>query len=333
MLESASRGVSPVSLILILTFIASLLIAGYKIYLLLRKKPPPEPITFTLLTANVGNASIRRVLEGFRLENEDIPVLKKNISSIDPDIVFLQEVAHQEQVGMLFEPGRYLTHFDNGTCTAVRELLFKTLEHKKGHHQRWGYSGYSAALEDGSAHISLLNVHTTAPLKDSTFKRRGLQIQSIIQKAVFLHRKGMNLIIAGDFNFDPYRFESFRHRIMESDDLTELDITKSLWFKTFESSLRKRLKVVTSDSFTWHLVFQFSIDHVISNIECTSAVVLDSEDNRVDIVHNKISRGRREKFMDHRAVLCEFTISKKAKVFSRIKLFGLTLRKPRFSNI
>jgi endonuclease/exonuclease/phosphatase family metal-dependent hydrolase len=263
-----------------------------------------QPTTISVLSANVGNAALTRMLRGFQLQDKDIPVLQSNIAALGPDVILLQEIAHEAQVGALIDRRKYEIYFENAICTAVRRGVFHDLtpqEHSAGDE---GFTVCAAILAREEIPITLVNVHTTSPLKDRSFKTRGQQIRTLLDEIVRKAKAGEKLVVGGDFNFDPYRFHSKR----EAGEATELDLTRKKWFGIFDNRHNGGLVVFSSDRLTWQFKnFTYTLDHIISNLDKEEFEILDGDGERIDVNHSD-NQVARERFMDHRAILCRTVV-------------------------
>jgi hypothetical protein len=267
------------------------------------------PLGFSLLTANVGNAAPARIMSHFKLQDSDTPVLRRNIGTLYPEIVFLQELAVEEQTALIINSEMYHTHYRDGNCTAVRKDFFESLRFVESLFENDGYTEYIATLRNSKLAMTLINVHTAAPLSDPSFGKRGMQIRSLIEELKVQASHGSKIIVAGDFNFDPDRFESFRHRIIKTDSVTELDKTKELWNEVLGQSDKYGLNLVSPDEPTWNLMkISYNIDHVIANITCTECEVLDDGEKRLDFAPDGSVENNSRNFMDHRAITAKFAI-------------------------
>jgi len=277
------------------------------LYLKKRAAREKAPLSFTLLTANIGNASPMRILTRFKLADEDTTVIRENLGIMSPDIVCLQELSDEDQIHLLLNAEKYHVHFRHGNCTAVLKDTFSSLQPAADIHDNDGYSEYSAEFADNRARLKIFNVHTEAPLHDASFSRRGAQIRTLLARAK-AQAAGGKVIVAGDFNFDPGNFVSFRHRIMKTDSVTELDATKELWNETLGGS-NGALRVVSPDTPTWSMLHvPFNIDHIISNVPHTHCEVLQDEDKRIDVDHTGVYFNANHDFMDHRAIIARFVL-------------------------
>lgn len=259
-----------------LFIVAAAILAAAAIYAVVRRvmasggktpraeKPRPAPLEITLLTANVGNASLWSIMQGFRLRDEDIPVLRENISRLDPDIIYIQEIARDEQAFQLLDRVKYHIHADGDRCTAVKKSAFGNLEFVPASTEDRGCSTYYAKLKNRNLALLLCNVHTERPLKDGSFSTRGKQIMDLLSDIRERNEAGDRIIAAGDFNYDPYRFESFLHKMLNAD--TEMQRTQDMWENLFYNSGDTGLKLVSSDDITWKLQYEYTLDHVITNL-------------------------------------------------------------------
>ncbi len=273
-----------------------------------------KPLELKLLTANIGNVNIRRAVHRFKLSDDETVVLKQNIEKLSPDIIFLQELASEKQVGMLVDHDHYLTHYSFDCCIAVRKGVFSRLINVETDPGSDGYMHCRALVAERGYELSLLNVHTTSFFSDPSFNKCGEQIKNMFNLIRKECDKSRRIIVAGDFNFDPYRFDRFSEKVAGTEKQSEL---KSLlegllysklkvllegWNKEFRELHPGGLRVVSTEKPTWCLGYKFSLDHVMTNLKTRNCSVLDSEDNRIDIDHEYELVSMPERFMDHRAV-------------------------------
>lgn len=292
--------------IVILFLVASMVYFLYRRWLAIEDEFG-NPTSITFLSANVGNSEISRVMEHFGLMDEDITVLRRNIAAMMPDVVFMQEVITTEHAEGIFDTGDYHIHHEGDVCTALKKNLFTAPEKLSAHPVSDGYSACVSTLIPENRRIVFINVHAVSPLKDSKFMRRAHQIRMIIDKTKEISLSGMDVITAGDFNFDPWRFESMRNRLHLAESESELDRIKKYWFDSLTSG-DDGLRLVSGNDKTWFLTYSFTIDHVISNVPSSDFRVLASPDEKLDIDHSMIFDHPHEHFMDHKALFCRFEV-------------------------
>lgn len=266
-----------------------------------------HPTTFSFLTANVGNAELTRIMDGFGLKYQDITVLRRNISAMMPDVAFMQEVKLRKHAEEIFDTGDYHIHHEGDVCTALKKTLFTPPEQLGAHPNADGFSACRTTVIPENAPLIFINVHTISPLKDSTFMKRSHQIRMIIDKTMEFSARGEKVVTGGDFNFDPWRFESMRNRLRIAENETELDKLKHFWFDNLTPG-DSGIRMVSCNEKTWYFTASYTIDHVISNLPSSDFKVLDAPDEKLDIDHSLIMDHPREHFMDHRALTCMFEI-------------------------
>jgi len=292
----------------LLMVIAVLVIAAAAAYFYSMISRRQRPLDITLLSANVGNANITGIFRGgFGLRDEDVPVIAKNIEMMAPDIVFLQEVTTEAQAGELIDGYKYHMMYEEDTFTAVRKEVFENIELIERGEENPGFM-QCIAMPRGRdfAAITLLNVHTLVPIRDRAFRNRARQIRSLVDSLVERSRMSWKVIAAGDFNFDPYRFDSFLHRMLNAE--TDMQKAREHWEETFSGESDHGLRVLGDDTITWSMRYNYTLDHVISNIEIKEYAVLDKDENRLDVDHTYELESRNQYFMDHRAVYCRLSV-------------------------
>ncbi len=294
---------------------------------------------FTFLTANVGTAELSKgdLKREFKISEYDLPVLRENINAIDPDIVFLQEIdsegLHQENriffkkysvrcqgelcIALKTEKFDFLGDCESGngyfTCPA-HALTAKPLQ-EKCEFKDGGYICRSIRKLENKEVIRLVNVHTVSPLSDKEFKTRREQICGLIDDIRKMNDAGMKVLTSGDFNFDPYRYKSAGYEKNDNkDDLLKAGVC---WANAFDDPEASKLKVINGDAPTWFVDFKvlfvekhlmYTLDHIITNMRSGGCKVLKDNKQRLDIALSEKGSSKAKTFMDHRGLLCSFTV-------------------------
>lgn len=268
-----------------------------------------RPLEIKLLTANVGNAYLLRFLSGFKMKDSEAEVIRRNIGRISPDIVFLQELGSSRQVDILFGSGDYLAQYSHGNCIAVRKSVFSRLINIETNLEAEGFIHCRAYAPGPGIELSLFNVHALSPMRDPSYEKRRGQIKNMFDKIRKARDSGMKIIVAGDFNFDPYRFERFLAKMDDAGKESELKLLLEGWNNEFKDSRPGGLCVASTEKPTWFFnKYRFSIDHVITNLAVHDCRVLDTEENRIDIDHGYEMESIDERFMDHRACVANIAL-------------------------
>lgn len=297
---------------LILPILAALFFVASGSYFLYRRwqaidEEYGHPTSISFLTANVGNAEVSRIMDGFGLKDKDITVLRRNISAMMPDVVFLQEVKLKRHAEAIFDTGDYYIHHEGDVCTALKKTVFSPPEKLAAHPIADGFSACRTTVLCENVQVVFINVHAISPLKDSSFMKRAHQIRMVIDKTFELSAEGVNVVTGGDFNFDPWRFESMRNRLRISESETELDKLKKFWFDTLTPG-DSGIRMVSGNDKTWHFTASYTIDHIMSNLPSSDFKALEDPDEKLDIDHSMIFDNPHEHFMDHRALTCRFEV-------------------------
>lgn len=313
--------------LIVIILIAGALTAGLR--------APAETPELSVLTANVGNMQTSKAdyYRQFKISEYDLPVLKDNLKRAAPDVIFLQELdgkgmAQQKRVFT----DKYEARCEGELCIGLRG---GALGFAGGCEQKNGYLICTAffpnrkplpekcSLQKGEyvcttkrtlkkdEIVKLINVHTASPADDKSFGLRRAQICGMLKEASALRRKGMNVIIGGDFNFDPWVYESAAYnKNNKKDDLFQLGVC---WRDNVGDPDSEGLKLITTDEPTWatkevKMVFMSkqvhrTMDHVITTFKGAGCDVLSDEKDRLDVDRTGVSKPR-DMFMDHRAVVC-----------------------------
>lgn len=260
--------------------------------------PKPNPWV-KFLTANVGNSAVFKMgqysfpwKKQYDLHSKDVPILRAGIGTIDPQVVFLQEVA-QKHLKELFRNRPFHYHHHENKCIAVSKNIFQYLGFITAGP---GYMSCIVETKSGEK-FTLVNIHTKSPLNDFNFTERANQISGIIDYLLKRHEQGVKLLAAGDFNCDPYHFKDWGRPAITK--------TQELWKKTFSSPFPGSLKAVKPIENTWS--HTWILDHIITNLGYSNCTVLDGDD-RIDHDKYHLSKNLQVSFMDHRAVTLKVKI-------------------------
>jgi endonuclease/exonuclease/phosphatase family metal-dependent hydrolase len=274
---------------------------------------PAKPATITFLAANVGNAhpSIATQRSKFKLRETGVKILSRNIKNINPDIIFLEEIdpeGENQPARLLDINNDYIVQCAKDICMAVKKARNKFL-FLDGCEDRDGYLFCRTYLKEKYKNIALFAVHTSSPSDDSAFAKREKQISGFLDDIVAWDKTGESLIAGGDFNFDPYRFESFGYNLLNNHDDRHVALTK--WNTVFAHPESSRLRIISLNEPTWFITKflikhdKFTLDHVITNLESKNCKVLVSDEQRLDVDH---TAKKSKTFMDHRAVQCTIEV-------------------------
>lgn len=298
--------------------------------------------TVTMLTANVGNATISEGdwKRAFKVSEYNLPTLSKNLRTLDPDIVFLQELDRNgmNQEKRIFSR-KYSVRCSGELCTAVKTDTLQFIgecEKKNGYlictarsagtapeteKCNFAKGKYTCTSEWRLARreiLKLVNVHTDSPADDKDFKKRQTQICALLSelKSIYGDGAGYRFIASGDFNFDPYRYKSRGYE--RSNDKDALLKAGVCWGDAFSDPDATGIHLITSDKPTWHIKtkllfvskeYEYSLDHIITNVPSRGCKVLDQMANRIDVDPSERKNKSPKTFMDHSAVQCSFRMN------------------------